>query len=185
MRQESVSYLSWDTRVLPLDGEAFVFPAILRKRSHKYIFEAYMREPPSGHQELDRFSRASFYRIVNALAAGGSRPRKAVDYVTGFLVNDYFAVIKQIVNTLSLHGDVRSDIEKDIEIARAYLKYGFDWKTRAQLQTVCFTAACTGLTVLFQASNRVQFRTALDAAACSASFGACVSCCVKTMLLRL
>lgn len=43
MRQENVSYLSWGTRVLRLDGKAFVFPAILRKRSHKHIFKVYMR----------------------------------------------------------------------------------------------------------------------------------------------
>lgn len=132
------------------------------------MFEAHMHVQQADHQGCDQLSRASFYRIVSALIAGGSRLRRAVDYVTGFLVNDCFAVIQQVVNSLNLHGDVRSDIEKDMEIARADLKYGFDWKTRDPTSN-CVLHSC--LQGLDGSSSSIDQGTIPYYSGCSRLFG--------------
>lgn len=89
-------------------------------------------------------------------------------YVTSFLVNDCFAVMKQIVNTLSLYGEVRSDIEKDMEIARAYLKYGFDWKTRDSTSNCVLHSCVHGLD---GSVSSIEQSTISYCAGCSRMFG--------------
>ena len=50
--------------------------------------------------------------------------RKAVDYVTGFLVNDSFAIIDKIVSA-SLNSVQKNKLVEDIENAKTYLNMCF------------------------------------------------------------
>lgn len=51
--------------------------------------------------------------------------RKAVDYVTVFLVNDSFAIIDKIISSF-LNGVQKNNLVEDIENAKIYLKYVFN-----------------------------------------------------------
>lgn len=92
----NVSYLSWGIKKAVIDGKVLILPAITQKKATKHIYDAYVHPSTPHSPESKLLSRAEFYRVVAALTAGDVRIRKAVDYVTGFLVNDCFAVMERI-----------------------------------------------------------------------------------------
>lgn len=122
-----MSFLSWGTKRIKLGDTYEVLPAITRRRSKKNTYEGYVDNIASGEKLL---SASTFYRIISAITAGDTKLRKAVDYVVGFLVDDPFELLKNVVSTLAY-----IDVEKllaDMEVVRAYLKYGFDYRVREQ-----------------------------------------------------
>lgn len=116
-----------------LDGKTELLPAIIRRRSRTVIHAAYL-EATSKDSIDTTLSRATFFRIVSAITAGGARLRKAVDYVVGVLVNDPFDTLKKV--TVSLNLDIEHTL-KNMEVSRAYLKYGFDARVKDDTAEPC------------------------------------------------
>jgi hypothetical protein len=75
-------------------------------------------------------SKSSFHRIISRLTSGGARSRKAVDYVSGFLVNDTFDVITQMINAPTVGNKDAARMTEMLERVRIYLKYGFDYHVK-------------------------------------------------------
>lgn len=130
LSSENVSYLSWGAKKVVVDGKAHILPSITRKRAVKHIYDAYVEADRTSYTETGTISRAAFYRVVAVLTAGRVELRRAIDYVTGFLVNDCFAVMDRIAQDFIANGEIREQFLKRMEAARAFLKYGFGNKAR-------------------------------------------------------
>jgi len=68
--------------------------------------------------------KSSFYSILNLGTFGDEISRRAVDYVTGQLVNDPMKLLSRIVKRFAM--DEGEDIIKELEVVKACMKYGFD-----------------------------------------------------------
>ena len=136
LSHENVSFLSWGTKSLCVDGIVQTFPKIIRKRTKTRIFQAY----ESVISLEQRLSRCIFFRIVSILTHSDNQLRKAVDYVTTTLVNDNFSVVKRIAQHFITVPAEREAFEEELEIGRRHLKYGLD---RSIDQTTC-VVHCTG-----------------------------------------
>lgn len=64
--------------------------------------------------------------MLTAVTHKGTELRQAVDYVTSFLVNDNFDLVKRMIEDLIPSEEIRSKQKEEMELARRYLKYGFD-----------------------------------------------------------
>lgn len=85
------------------------------------------------------------------MTASDTKERAAADYVIGFLVNDPFEQLKRIAQSTRLS----SNVAGELEIAKSYLKYGFD-------AHVDSSARCRLHDVLFALGLRDKHRTARD-----------------------
>lgn len=95
-----MSHLSWGTRKVVLDDQAYEAPSLIRKKPVSVMFDEYC-----GHLgDTTLISRSSFYRLCERLAKGQTEARKSVDYVTGFLVNDtlLYWLLKSCLSKLNL-----------------------------------------------------------------------------------
>jgi hypothetical protein len=126
----NVSYLSWGTKKLKVDGRIHVVPSILRKTPISVAYDQYCQQVST----QPKVSRATFYRMSTTLTDGEVCSRKAVDYVSGILVNDTFDVLKRVLSTVAQ--SQWKNIEPKLDIVRAWLKYGFPKRT-SQIGTEC------------------------------------------------
>lgn len=126
---DNVAFLSWGTKKLKLGGKTEIFPAIIRRRSISAMFEAYVAT-----FDDSTISSTTFYRIAARITAGGTKLRKAVDYVVGFLVNDSFRKLKALGESLDMPS---ARISEDIDILSSYMKYGFDQRVKDTTCTPC------------------------------------------------
>lgn len=124
LRADNVSFLSWGVKRVRLDGKVHVIPAIMRRRTRAAIFEKYLHETTLHCPRDATVSESTFYRIASTITVGDSKLLKAVDYVVGFLVNDAADMLKQVVQDLDEHQQLKTLQQIDYNVA--YLKYGFD-----------------------------------------------------------
>lgn len=114
---DNISFLSWGSKRVKVDGQVYEVPAILRRRDISLIFEQYIKAAP--HPQV---SRASFYRLCGVLTHGAVQSRRAVDYVTGILVNDTVDTLNRICRALIPGNAVR--VNEQLKVVKAWLKYG-------------------------------------------------------------
>lgn len=81
------------------------------------MFDQYLARGDAG-----KVSRRTFYRVAGVLTHGEMQARRAVDCVTGFLVNNNFAVLELIVRELLPESS--SDLLPEFAILKEWLKYG-------------------------------------------------------------
>lgn len=121
----NVSFISWGTKTLTLDNKAVIFPAILRKKARDHVYDDYVVHMLVDEDKTNYLSRTTFYRIISTLTSFDPRLRTAVDYVTGFLVNDPENLLSRLIG--QLNGDnCKEKFLKDLEWVTTYLKYGFE-----------------------------------------------------------
>lgn len=75
---------------------------------------------------VDKLRRTSFLRLIAAVTDSGAKLRRAVDYVTGFFVNDSFDVFGRIINRFCVTEMEQKNLLAEREVVRRHLKYGFD-----------------------------------------------------------
>ena len=124
LSNENVSFLSWGTKRIMLDGVVTNFPAITRKKSRSQMFAKYLIDNTVKTQTRIPINRTNFLKLASALTHKDQKLRRAVDYVTGFLVNDNFSTIQRLIDSFFLPTK-KKEIGEEIELARRYLKYGF------------------------------------------------------------
>ena len=64
--------------------------------------------------------------IADTLTHSDAILRRAVDYVTGFLVNDSFAIIEKLITHFSGSATERQRLLVEMEVWKRYLTYGFN-----------------------------------------------------------
>lgn len=89
----NVVYLCWGTKMIHLDSERHAAPAILRRKPMKVMFNEYITQ----QNDKSKVSRMLFYRLAVIHTHGSTQPRTPVSYVTGFLIDDHFALLTRIV----------------------------------------------------------------------------------------
>jgi hypothetical protein len=67
-------------------------------------------------------SKSIFYELASILTNGEVQARSAVDYVSGFLLNDNFGLLSRIIHDI-LPSNFE-DLSRKMEILKAWLKYG-------------------------------------------------------------
>lgn len=127
----NVSFLSWGSKLVIIDGVTKPFPLVNRKRSMIHIYEDYVKLKNDNNSVVNRelikpLTKTSFLRVCRSITHQGTELRRAVDYVTGFLVNDNFDLIRRMIDDLIPSTEDRNKLHEEMEIARRYLKYGFD-----------------------------------------------------------
>jgi hypothetical protein len=123
---DNVCFTSWGTKTLIVDGVARGFPLVMRKMSRTHIYENYVKSVTTRNPEEQQLKRSSFLNVVSALTHCDAKLRKAVDYVTGFLINDNFAVIYKLIDAYFDRGEEKRELLREVESAHKYLKYGFN-----------------------------------------------------------
>lgn len=138
LSSDNVSFLSWGTKRLRLDGGITVFPSITRKLSRTHIFDQYIAKIASVSSGPCPISKALFFQIIGMITADEAKIIKSVDYVVGFLVNDSFHILLRILEgDNGLNDDNRSHLVVELEAVRSYLKYGFDSRLRCDSGEPC------------------------------------------------
>lgn len=100
----------------------------MRRQSKTDIYEAYLAEAQAD-PDRSAISRPSFFRIVSTIATEEEkRPRNTG--VMGFLVDDSFELIQRIIFMLTTESESNERLLEEMELARAYLKTGFDSHVR-------------------------------------------------------
>ena len=109
---------------LQLNGKKHVFPAVTRKKTRSIIYRDYYlnRQIPAKH----KLKRTSFYKLTAKLTHSDPKLRKAMDYVTGFLINDYFNNVENIILHFVKTSTAKKDWIKNMELVGRYLKYDFE-----------------------------------------------------------
>ena len=123
-----VGVLSWGTKTITLDRRKNEFPGLCRKRSPTRIYESYRKW--CSDNNYSQMKRTRFLELVGAVTAGEARLVRAVDYVTGFLVNDNLDLLKRIVEWLDFNGFCTSsksqELVQRLDVSRSFLKYTFN-----------------------------------------------------------
>ena len=112
--------LSWGRRKVKVGDITYDLPKITRKRTPTNMWKAYINS--SIVTVFGRLSEASFLRVVNAVTHGNDRILSAVDYVTGFLINDNFKLIEAIIQHFSATEPQRKHLVKGMGISRNFMK---------------------------------------------------------------
>jgi hypothetical protein len=86
------------------------------------MFANYIRDSSNGN----KIKRATFFRLASTLTHVDTQLRRAVDYVSGFLVNDNFATITRLAESFIQEPELKKKILVELEVARRYMKYGFN-----------------------------------------------------------
>ena len=140
LSNENVSFLSWGTKRIMLDGVVTHFPAITRKKSRSQMFAKYLIDNTVKTQTRIPINRTNFLKLASALTHKDQKLRRAVDYVTGFLVNDNFSTIQRLIDSFFLPTK-KKEIGEEIELARRYLKYGFS-DNLTNMSSTCRASTC-------------------------------------------
>ena len=118
----NVSYTSWGKKSVLIDGVRHELPLAMRKISRTHMFSNYIRDSSNGNE----IKRATFFRLASTLTHVDTQLRRAVDYVSGFLVNDNFATITRLADSFIQEPELKKEFHVELEIARRYMKYGFN-----------------------------------------------------------
>jgi len=113
----NVAYLSWGTKRIVLDGKAHDVPAIARRRTVQLMYNSYL----AAQNKDTPLPKSTFYRVCKIWTYGEVHARQAVEYVTGFLINDNFEVLERII--AELLPLVSVSLLKRFENLKAWLKY--------------------------------------------------------------
>ena len=125
-----VGYLSWGTRYLVIDGRKHCFPRLSRRLVPKRIWEEYDAwRLEAGKKGI---SRASFLSVVKELTCDKVRLIRAVDYVTGILIDDNFNILQRIVVDCIRSEGKREEYGRRIALCKNFLKYQYGSHLRAQ-----------------------------------------------------
>jgi hypothetical protein len=99
------------------------------------MFEAYTTDAASNRPLESILSRSTFLQLCATLTAGDTQLKKAIGCVVGFLVNDAFDMLKQVI--IKLPNDVQEHLLVEMEFVMAYIKYGFDYRLGDQDTGTC------------------------------------------------
>lgn len=171
-----VSYTSWGSQHVVIDGEKKILPSIPRRFTIKKIFDLYVK---SNVPVENKLSESSFYRLTAAVTHGSFQLRCAVDYVVGFLVNDNFESIIRVINHFFLNHAERITMTCEAERLKLFLKYGFD---RMILRDHSSTPSCIAHDISHGLGNISSSCRSL-CALCRRlfSFGECISLKIKSI----
>lgn len=121
----NVSFVSWGTIKLKYNGVLYEFPRVTRKVIKKDIYLNYRDNSDiAPHRQL---KRTNFFKLVSLLTHSEAKVRTAVDYVTGILVNDTYAILNRITALFSTDVSERQTLEVELKIAETWLKYGISY----------------------------------------------------------
>ena len=132
-----VGYLSWGCKNLYVDGKKCLFPRISRRIPPIRIYEAY--DSWCGEEEKRSIGKSSFLKIANELTSDNVKIVRAVDYVTGFLVNDTTRLLQRITCD-KIHSEVlREEYARRITMCKHFLKnvYSLHLKHGSTCSTHC------------------------------------------------
>lgn len=123
LSSENVSFFSWGTKRWKVDGVENFFLAVSRKTTRANMYCKYIatKEIP----EVNKVKRSSFFMIADTLTHSDAILRRAVDYVTGFLVNDSFAIIEKLITHFSGSATERQLLLVEMEVCKRYLTIWF------------------------------------------------------------
>jgi hypothetical protein len=91
----NVNYTSWGKKSVLINDVRHELPLAMRKISRTHMFANYIRDSSNGN----KIKRATFFRLASTLTHVDTQLRRAVDYVSGFLVNDNFATITRLAES--------------------------------------------------------------------------------------
>jgi hypothetical protein len=118
---DNVVPLSWGNKEVKLkDGTSVTIPSITRKKIPEYFYNAYvenMSQDPFG-----LLSKSSFLRILKTITKGNDKILSAVDYVTGFLINDNFRLIERIIKSFCITTESRKKFLNLMNLSKNFLK---------------------------------------------------------------
>ncbi|KZS03338.1 Uncharacterized protein APZ42_033962 [Daphnia magna] len=97
----------------------------MRKMSHTHMYENYVKSATVEIPKDKQLKRSSFFNLVSALTHCDAKLHKAVDYITGFFINDNFAVISRLIDAYCDPGEEKRKLLREVDAAHRYLKYGF------------------------------------------------------------
>ena len=120
----NVSFVSWGTIKIKHNGVLYEFPRVTRKVIKKDIFLNYREN--SGIARHRQLKRTSFFKLISLLTHSEAKVRTAVDYVTGLLVNDTFAMLNRIAAIFCTDLTERQTLEVELKVAETWLKYGIN-----------------------------------------------------------
>ena len=124
---DNVCHTSWGTKTIVVDGIPRAFPLLMRKITRTNMYANYQKSTTV--QKKREIQRSSFFSLASNLTHTQATLRKAVDYVTGFLVNDNLEIVHKLLETFTTAGPNRQRLLNEIEAANSYLKYGFQADT--------------------------------------------------------
>ena len=124
---DNVCHTSWGTKTIVVDGISRAFPLLMRKITRTNMYANYQKSTTV--QKKREIQRSSFFSLASNLTHTQATLRKAVDYVTGFLVNDNLEIVHKLLETFTTAGPNRQRLLNEIEAANSYLKYGFQADT--------------------------------------------------------
>ena len=128
---KSVQTLSWGCKVIVFDGQKHRIPALCRRRNIKRMHESYLLQAEGREGGKKKVIGKTLFRKIAAEGTGGeTQARRAVDYVTGFLIDDSIEALRKIVSSFSVFSGAseseRERILKELEVAKAFLKHGYN-----------------------------------------------------------
>lgn len=122
LNPENCIPLSWGRKTVRIEGCEYDIPSITRKRLPVNIWRSYVTFVDNTDQALGPLSRSAFLGLVDAITNGNDKALSAVDYVTGFLVNDNFALLGRIISHFSPTEVIQKELNHEAGIARNFLK---------------------------------------------------------------
>ena len=118
----NVSTLSWGTRVIKLTKSDFVtIPSLIRRKDRKQMWDEYKASIPSTDASL---GRTSFFLLASNITKSSPKLLKAVDYVTGELLNDTTETLQDLIDAFG--GDRKDELTTHLNVARNFLKVQYD-----------------------------------------------------------
>jgi hypothetical protein len=114
--------LSWGKKMVPLsnNGIAVEIPRLIRMCDGEAMWNLY----EGATLTSKKVGRTTFTNVVRVLTSDSEKLVRAVDYVSGTLINDNVQVLQKIIDTL-LSGDDR--LSRLLEILRNFLKVQYNF----------------------------------------------------------
>lgn len=66
------------------------------------------------------------FTLASTLTHVDTQLRRAVDYVSGFLMNDNFVTITPLADSFIQEPELKKEFHVELEVARRYMKYVFN-----------------------------------------------------------
>ena len=127
---DNISPLSWGTsNVKLLGGHRVKLPNLMARRTKEAMCKNYKRDHPNG------VSRSTFFRVAQKLIHRAPTLMKAIDYVSGILVDDTVAQLQEVIVKV-LPMQFREQATKDLELVANFLKVQYDGHIEKSEDTV-------------------------------------------------
>ena len=127
-----VGYLAWGTKDLVIDGVNYPFPRLSRRKTLIRIWKDFI----SWCNMRRHIGKTSFFNILNELTCDSTRIVRAVDYVTGFLVNDTINNLSRIMLEFTSSERRREDYSRRIAFCKNFLKYVYNSHLRKECEAL-------------------------------------------------